>query len=36
MDFEQIYEKNRIALNQYKWQRHGEWPEYENLAVKAE
>ena len=35
-NFKEIYEKNRVALNEYKWWRHETFPDYENLSIKAE
>jgi len=36
MNFKETYEKNRVALNGYKWRRHGAFPDWEQLSVKAE
>jgi len=36
MNYEETYEKNRAALNEYQWWRHGLLPDYKTLAIKAE
>lgn len=36
MNYEEIYEKNRAAINGYQWWRHDLLPDYKTLAVKVE